>query len=182
MTRKTLLLSAVALAAIGVAPAAQASDDMSCTGASCQGLAGVSTVAHALRQSSQFSPRGFSFSINYNGTIIPLFSGISGVRQFNDYDLLNNWLELPSTLDSSRSVYDGGAYQFTYGALGSYFGSGSDSGATGSTGGSVTPQAYMTYISAPPVPEPASWLMVIVGFGLLGGIVRHVRARKVSFS
>ena len=182
MTRKMLLLSAVALAAIGVAPAAQASDELPCTGASCQGLVGVSTVVHALRQSSQFSPVGFSFSINYNGTILHLFSGIEGVRLLSDYAFLNDWLQQPSTLNSSRSVYDGGASQFTYGALGSYFGTGSDPDTISSAGDSMTSQSYMSLVSAPAVPEPASWLMVIVGFGLLGGIMRHVRARTVSFS
>lgn len=47
------------------------------------------------------------------------------------------------------------------------------------TAGTVTVQFGL--VRVPAVPEPASWAMMIGGFGLIGGTLRH-RTRKASFA
>lgn len=55
----------------------------------------------------------------------------------------------------------------------------------GSTPGIVPANAGATFsfgpVAASDVPEPASWAMMILGFGLAGGVVRH-RRRSVAFA
>ncbi len=44
-------------------------------------------------------------------------------------------------------------------------------------------QFSATFEEIPPVPEPATWVMMIVGFGMIGGTLRRQRAKaKVSFA
>jgi hypothetical protein len=45
----------------------------------------------------------------------------------------------------------------------------------------ATSAAIYAAFAPPAVPEPASWLTMILGFGLTGGVLRH-RVRKVRFA
>ena len=47
-------------------------------------------------------------------------------------------------------------------------------------GGPVDYSFRITQISAGPIPEPATWAMMIVGFGLTGGLMR--RARRTAYA
>ncbi len=40
----------------------------------------------------------------------------------------------------------------------------------------------LTYDTIPAVPEPATWLMMILGFGLVGGVLRSQRREKLTVS
>src|SRR5690606_5070816 len=40
----------------------------------------------------------------------------------------------------------------------------------------------LTYSTTPAVPEPATWLMMILGFGLVGGVMRAKRNEKLTVS
>jgi len=133
----------------------------------------ISQIVYALHTGSSFSRSNFSFAIDQGGTSSTLFTGIEGVRAFNDFSTLNDWVDQRS----GSAVFHGGGYSFTHSVLGSYFG----------TPPVVTPMAEaMLFAPATlavplnaPVPEPATWAMMIGGFALAGAMLRR---RAVDFA
>jgi len=46
-----------------------------------------------------------------------------------------------------------------------------------------TAQIYRDYFATPGVPEPSTWVQMVLGFGLFGGLMRRAKARtRVSFA
>ncbi len=167
----------------------------------------VSEVVAALRGASHFAPGSFSFAIVRTGSLQTLFTGIEGVRAFNGANLLNNWVDSysnsvfnggtyhftngvigsyfgenalnppPAPSTPAPSIFDGGNYHFTSSVIGSYF-----PAANGST---ASTEAVQIALAEPliepqanaPVPEPASWAMMIGGFALAGAALRGRRAK-----
>jgi hypothetical protein len=86
------------------------------------GLSGrISQIVDALHNESKFDRGNLSFSVKSGAGSTMLFKGLAGVQNFNSFVLLNDWVAVNS---AKKSVYQGGSYQFTHGALGSYFGDG----------------------------------------------------------
>ncbi|MBO9669386.1 MAG: PEP-CTERM sorting domain-containing protein [Sphingobium sp.] len=151
MIRKGLLVPAlVAGALIGVTPA-QASVQLS----------SISSIIDQLNNNSTFSANNMEFSICQNGSCQTLFTGVSGVQNVN-MATVNAWAGTGN--QSSSSPWD--RYRFTFSGVGSYFGNQSSS---------VPPQNYTLQAEAPilPVPEPATWAMMIFGFGVIGYAMRN---------
>ena len=155
----------------------------------------VSQVVNALRNGSQFSHGDLTFAIKRPGGSKTLFRGIAGVRGFYDLDLLNDWVDeqpVPSVFDGgpykfthsvldsyftelpkASSPFDGGPYKFTHTVLGSYFGEipTDSSQQYRLSAGPLEPVTVRTFDQ--PVPEPASWAMMIGGFALVGAMMRR---------
>ena len=127
----------------------------------------VSQIVHALQTGSTFSRNDFSFATDSGGT---LFTGIEGARAFNDFATLNDWVDQRS----GASVFHGGGYHFTHSVLGSYFTTPQTS-APMAAAMLIEPMAQFAPMSAP-VPEPATWAMMIGGFALAGAMMRRRRA------
>lgn len=161
----------------------------------------INQIVNALHESAHFAPSSFTFSISRGGGTQTLFSGIEGVRAFNDLATLNDWAN-----GAGSSPFDGGGYKFTHSALGSFFGSQPESDPGPSFGGApykFTHSVLTSYFDPPahtamalsmavetgdapgtarsfasfgaPIPEPESWAMLIAGFALVGGMLRRRR-------
>ena len=151
MIRNALLVSALSAGAlIGAAPA-QASVTLS----------SISGVIDQLQNNSSFSANNMQFSICQNGSCQTVFTGVSGLQNV-DLGAINAWANTGNQ-QTGTSAWD--RYRFTFSGVGSYF---------GNQGGSVPPQNYSVQTLAPtlPVPEPASWAMMILGFGIIGYVLR----------
>lgn len=178
MIRKSGLAAALLTAAL--LPVQSASAD---TGANGQ----ISQVVRALSMNGQFAPNSFTFSLNTGAGSTVLFSGIAGVRGFNDFQTLNDWIasSQPAT-PPAGNPNQGGSYTFTHSVLGSYFDQIEQQQAQEPAG-----QAYQAAVAAAPefiappaptipVPEPATWAMMVGGLALAGLALRRSRA-TVSF-
>jgi PEP-CTERM motif. len=166
----------------------------------------IELLTNILRNDASFSQRDFSFALKRGGGREMMFKGISGVRSFNNYALLNSWL---TDHVDSKSVFEGGSYKFTHSVLNSYF----TSPAPAATVTEPTPSVFeggsykfthsvldsyfeepteqkvvaqsasaeplMRAMMAPPppIPEPATWAMMIGGFALAGVALRARRMR-----
>jgi hypothetical protein len=151
MIRKGLLVSALAAGALIGATPAQASVQ----------LATISGLINQLQSNSTFSANNQQFSICQNGTCQTLFTGVSGLQGLNLAGF-NSWANIGS-YQSSGSPWDN--YRFTFSGVSGYFGNQSQS---------VPPQNYTAQLETPtlPVPEPATWAMMIFGFGVVGYAMR----------
>jgi hypothetical protein len=123
------------------------------------------------------------------------FSGFTGGANaiggnFFDSDILGNFAAGSITLVASDT---GGtsSYTITGATTGSFLGFTSTTGITGLTVAAVQPATpiwptvdNLTLAitnAAPAVPEPASWAMMIAGFGLVGGAMRRRQTTVVAF-
>jgi len=151
MIRKGLLVSALAAGALIGATPAQASVQ----------LASVSGLINQLQSNSTFSANNMQFSICQNGTCQTLFTGVTGLQGLNLAGF-NSWASV-GTPPISSSPWDN--YRFTFSGVGGYFGNQSQS---------VPVQNAESRIAPPivPVPEPATWAMMIFGFGVIGYAMR----------
>ncbi len=138
----------------------------------------VSQIINALHDGSSFSPRDFSFRIETPNGTRTLFRGLDGVRDFHDFQALNDWL----TAGKSHSVFDGGPYKFTHTVLGSYFDQvREEQKPSVSRYGPVLEDEMRPQSIPAAVPEPASWAMMIGGFALIGASMRR-RMPVVAFA
>lgn len=151
MIRNALLVSALTAGALIGATPAQASVTLS----------SVSGVINQLQNNSSFSANNMQFSICQNGTCQTVFTGVSGLQNI-DLGAVNAWAGTGNQ-PTTTSAWD--RYRFTFSGVGSYFGNQSSS---------VPPQNYYQQTLAPtvPVPEPATWAMMILGFGIVGYVLR----------
>lgn len=165
----------------------------------------IQLITSALRNDAQFSSRDFSLHLKNGGRNVIAVQGMDGIRAFNDYAMLNSWLNNAG----AKSVFQGGSYKFTHSVLGSFFDSPAPASAAsepapnapGSTPYKFTHTVLDSYFSppeesaimarsaqseplfqammAPPpaVPEPATWAMMIGGFAMAGGLLRARRTR-----
>ncbi len=157
MIRKGFTVSAVAAAMlIGAAPASAS-----------VGLAATGGIIDQLYSNSSFSANDMQFTICQNGSCQTLFTGVAGLHSLTSLQTLNSWANTGSYAGSA-GYYDN--YQFTFGGVSSFF-------------GNQTPQiqTYSPEVSAPPVPEPATWALMIGGFALIGAALRRRKAAAVSF-
>ncbi len=161
MIRNGLLAAAlVAGAMIGATPA-QASIQLSAIGG----------IINQLQNNASFSANNLSFTTCQNGVCTTQFTGVSGLQAYNqDLTALNSWAGTGSYA-SSGGFFDN--YRFTFSGTGSFFGNQTPPPQQNRSAG---PELY----AAPPVPEPATWAMMILGFGLIGLAMRR-RATVVSF-
>jgi len=176
MIRKTSLAAAAVLAA-AMMPAQGANAGTTLNGQ-------ISQIINALHNGGHFSPTDFTFSIDTAGGATPLFSGIAGVRDFNDFQTLNDWVGQPAP---APSIFSGGSYVFTHSALGSYFDQLEQPAPTAAPAAAryqaaiaATPQFVAPPAPSLPVPEPTTWAMMIGGLTLVGIALRRSRA-SVSF-
>jgi len=175
MIRKSSLAAALLAATMGLAQAANA-------GTTINGQ--ISQIINALHNGGHFSPTDFTFGIDTAGGTTPLFSGIAGVRDFNDFQTLNDWVGQPAP---APSVFSGGSYVFTHSALGSYFDqleqpapAAAPAAARYQAAVAAVPQFVAPPAPSLPVPEPTTWAMMIGGLTLTGLALRRSRA-TVSF-
>lgn len=163
----------------------------------------ISQIVNGLHKNAHFSLRDMSLTINA-GTPTRIFTGIEGIRALNgtDFATLNDWADQQPV---PGNAFNGGGYTFTHNVLGSFFNSGGIGGQPAPDNGfngapyqfthevldsyfddaDPAPQgaSRMMLIEAPrmlapavaPVPEPASWAMMIGGFALVGGALRRRR-------
>ncbi len=153
MIRKGLLVSALAAGAmIGATPAQSAVT-----------LASVSSIINQLKANSTFSANNMEFTICQNGTCQTLFTGVAGLHNFNDLGGLNNWANTGST-PNTPGYFDN--YRFTYSGVGGYFGN--------QTPPASESMSFQTLaVAPPPIPEPATWALMIFGFGVIGMAMRR---------
>jgi len=174
MIRKSSLAAALLAAAMMPAQGANA-------GTTLNGQ--ISQIINALHKDGHFSPTDFTFSIDTAGGTTPLFSGIAGVRGFNDFQTLNDWVGQPAP---APSVFSGGSYVFTHSVLGSYFDQLEQPAPAPAPAAryqaalAAAPQFVAPPAPTIPVPEPATWAMMIGGLTLVGIALRRSRA-SVSF-
>lgn len=177
MIRKSSL--AAALLAAALMPVQGASAD---TGANSQ----ISQIVRALSMKGQFAPNSFTFSLNTGAGSTTLFSGIAGVRGFNDFQTLNDWVadSQPATPPADNAG-QGGSYTFTHSVLGSYFDQieqqqQEPAGQAYQAAVAAAPEFVAPPAPTIPVPEPATWAMMVGGLALAGLALRRSRA-TVSF-
>jgi hypothetical protein len=184
---RTACLAATLLAGT-LLPATSASASVSIYGS-------ISQIVMSLSEGSRLS-RDFSLTLDMPGGARQLFKGLKGVRQFNDFGTLNDWVQEQARPDS---VFTGAPYTFTHGAVDGYFDGKKDNSpfdggpykfthsALGNAADPAQPEPEEHImmidaplepiaISAPPVPEPASWALMIGGFALTGATLRTRRA------
>lgn len=167
MIRKGLFASALVASALLAAPQAHA---MANFGA-------VSGVVNQLHNNSSFSPNTMSFGINNGGQHQTLFTGVSGLHNFlgnpGNMGLINNWA---GTYNPNPSGYSG--YKFTYSVLGSFFNSSANRNGAPDPG--LTPQNSPAPQNTAPVPEPGTWILMILGLGVVGMTMRRRHNRKAG--
>jgi hypothetical protein len=157
MIRKGLLVSALAGALVGFTPA-QASVQFSA----------ISNIVDQLHNNSSFNPTDMSFTICQNGSCQTLFTGLSGLHNYTDLSGFNSWAGT-GNLPSGGGYFDN--YKPTFTGVTTFF-------------GNSQPQGYTYQVSAPtppPIPEPATWALMIMGFGVIGAAMRRRKAVAVSF-
>jgi hypothetical protein len=159
MIRKGLLVSALAAGALIGATPAQASVQ----------FASVGGIINQLKSSSSFSGNNFSFAICQNGICQTQFTGLTGLSNYNGLGGLNSWANT-SSYQSAASPFDN--YRFTFSGVSGYFGNQSQNVP-------VQTQNFVVETTVP-VPEPATWALMIFGFGLIGFAMRR-RGTAVSF-
>ena len=113
MIRTACIAATIATSAIVSAQSANAAVNLN---------ARIELLTNILYNDAQFSGRDFSFSVRNGGGSVLLFKGIAGVRGFDNYTALNEWVGGHA---GSKGVFQGGSYQFTHSVLDSFFGSAS---------------------------------------------------------
>ncbi len=167
MIRKGLLLSALTAGALMSAGTAQASTQFTALGG----------IINQLHSNASLSANNFSFTYCQDGTCQTLFTGVSGLAAFNNNPSamagLNSLLGT-SSYGSGAGYFDD--YRFTFTGVGGFFGSAAPAAAPAA-------EAQMRAAFAPsmPIPEPGTWAMMILGFGLVGMALRR-RAARASFA
>ena len=146
MIRKGLLVSALMAGAVIGATPAQASVELSA----------VSGIINQLHDNSSFSTSNLSFSICQNGSCQTQFTGLSGLYSYNGLSGLNSWANTGSYANSG-GFFDN--YRFTFTGTTQYF-------------GNAAPQSN-SEVPPAPIPEPATWALMILGFGLVGLAMRR---------
>lgn len=143
----------------------------------------ISQVANALRNNAYFSPTSFTFTINTASGPTTLFSGLAGARAFNDLQTLNDWVAQSAPPAQPNNVYSGGPYTFTHSVLGSYFDQLSDPAPAPLYQAAVAaaPEFAVMAMPSAPIPEPATWAMMVGGLALAGLALRRSRSSAVSF-
>ncbi len=160
MIRNGLLVAALSAGAMIGATPAHASID----------LAATSDIINQLHNNAMFSVKDMSFSTCENGVCTTQFTGLAGLQAYNqDLTALNNWAGT-GNYASSGGFFDN--YRFTFSATSSFFGNQTPQPQSRTSGPEL--------LASPPVPEPATWAMMIMGFGLVGFAMRR-RATAVSF-
>jgi hypothetical protein len=164
----------------------------------------IELITNILQNDAVFSARNFSFSLNSTGGQSTLFMGIEGVRRFNDYAHLNSWMldkadpksvfdggsyqfthsvldgyfssASPASVEAEPvpTVFEGAPYKFTHSVLDSFFDAPAEPDIVAQS--SRSEPALRMMMAPPPIPEPATWAMMIGGFALAGVALR---ARKV---
>lgn len=137
--------------------------------------------------------RGFPQNFVIDGSIIPAYDGafyyssaspiteISSLRSFSALGFTYGSTEDSSAL-LSFTLSDGSMFSTTLPGIAgttAFFGFTSDtpiSVLTVSNAGSVFDVITFSAILATPIPEPDSWALFILGFGLIGGTMRRSRA------
>ncbi|WP_419807938.1 choice-of-anchor C family protein [Sphingomonas sp.] len=142
--------------------------------------------------------RSIDLNGNGQGGIQQTFSTIAGRSYTVGFSLAGNPDGAPATKTVSTIASDGGASQiYTFDSSGStrsnmgwlpytysFLASGGSttlsfaSGDTGSYGAALDSVS----VSLSAVPEPATWALMILGFGLTGGAMRRRRATSVAFA
>ena len=130
-------------------------------------LGTISGIINQLHNNTNLTPNGFAFSITQNGQSQTLFTGLSGLHQYNDITGFNAFANPPSNNPPGW----GSSYQFTYSALGSFFNNSNVGGTVGRGGGDGASRPAS--VSQGAVPEPATWAMMIFGFGMIGLTMRR---------
>jgi opacity protein-like surface antigen len=163
MIRKELMLPLLAAGALLTAGQAQASVKFNAT-------SGLITQLH---NNSKFTSNNFGFSICNGSGCQTLFTGVSGLRGLNgDLTGFNSWAG-SSGYAGTAGYFDN--YKFTFTGVGSYFGN-------KKTSGPIEPEAS-NFAEEPSgvVPEPGTWGMMIIGFGVVGLAMRR-RAAAENFA
>lgn len=163
MIRKGLLLPVLAAGALMAAGQAQASVKFNAT----------SGLINQLHNNSQFTSNNFGFSICNGSGCQTLFTGVSGLHGLNgNLGGFNSWAG-SSSYAGSAGYFDN--YKFTFTGVGSYFGA-------KQTSGPLEPEAQ-NFQEEPSgaVPEPGTWAMMIIGFGVVGLAMRR-RAAAANFA
>lgn len=110
-------------------------------------------------------------TIGYLASAIP-FSMPSNLNGL--YNVLNTYGSNAASGDSTRNINSAG-YTSNLWLIGASF-SNPDNNRDGFK------LEKLTYSATPAVPEPATWLMMILGFGLVGGVMRSKRNEKLTVS
>lgn len=143
----------------------------------------ISQVANALRNNAYFSPTSFTFTINTASGPTTLFSGLAGARAFNDLQTVNDWVAQSAPPAPANDVYAGGPYTFTHSVLGSYFDQLSTPAEAPQYQAAIAAAPEFVAMAMPnaPIPEPATWAMMVGGLAVAGFALRRSRDAAVSF-
>jgi len=172
MIRKGLFASALVASALFAAPQAQAAIN----------FGSVSAMINQLNNHSSFAANTMSFSINNGGQSQTLFTGVTGVRNFNSnansMAQFNNWA---GTANAAPTGYNG--YKFTYSVVGSFFNNSGTSSRSSAPEPEAEEQGTASRIQplAAPIPEPGTWAMMIVGMGVVGMTMRRRSNHKAKY-
>ena len=163
MIRKGLLLPVLAAGALMTAGQAQASVKFNAT----------SGLINQLHNNSQFTSNNFGFSICNGSGCQTLFTGVSGLHGLNgNLAGFNSWAGSGSYAGTG-GYFDN--YKFTFTGVGSYFGN-------RTTSGPVEEPEMNTFVEvSQAVPEPGTWMMMILGFGIVGLAMRR-KAAATNFA
>jgi hypothetical protein len=170
MIRKGLFASTLVASALFAAPQAHAAIN----------FGSISNIVNQLHSNSTFLSNSLAFAINNGGQNQTLFSGIAGVRAFNanpaNIAQINSWAD---TASQAPSGYNG--YKFTYSVVGGFFSAPASSMMLDSgDAGEAAPQARMLRTNAA-IPEPGTWVMMILGMGVVGMTLRRRANHKAKY-
>ncbi len=179
---KSLLFAATALCLFNLASedaqAATILDNVTCEevgpgGFSCDNSSAV------VGAGVEFNISNF-FNIDFSSgllTISTLRSGTLGGTILNFQNLTNPWTSA-NLLSGSVGNFDASDVTLASGILRVDF---SNTG-TGNVGPFATGDTFTIGLSQGAVPEPATWALMLLGFGLVGGAMRSKKRQKVTVS
>ena len=116
-----------------------------------------------------------AFNDDGGAPFVPEDSGAGGT--FKAWDSYLNLTLTPGDYFVALSVYPG--FPLTNNFAGGFFPATSFTDTSGFDCCNQRTSAYALEILQAPVPEPATWAMMIVGFGFVGGSIRYRRATRV---
>lgn len=120
------------------------------------------------------------FNIDFSSgllTITTLRAGILGGTILNFQNLTNPWTSA-NLLSGSVGNFDASDVTLASGILRVDF---SNTG-TGTVGPFVIGDTFTIGLTAGAVPEPATWALMLLGFGFVGGAMRSKKRQKVTVS